>query len=432
MRAQLLLVVAIVVAVKSLCREINYERLGCFSSCPPYGRTKERWVPRLPWAPQIINTRFLLFTRKNPDQFQEVSALNVSTVLDTKFSCRRKSHFIIHGFLAGGEDEWPVDMCRTLLQVSDVNCFSVDWHGGSAALYSQAANNARVVGAELAYFIDYLLNQFGYPLSNTYLIGHSLGAHVAGEAGKRRPGIARITGLDPAGPYFEDTPIEVRLDPSDAALVDVIHTDGTPAISHLGFGGYGTSQLLGHLDFFPNGGMQMPGCPNPTMKTGDNLDNVIEDVGSEFTCNHQMSHVFFLKSILRPDGFVGYPASSYSAFQEGAGFPCYNTSCALMGYYADAYTQEDADANTQDSTQFFLNTGDAEGMLRRWIRRTLGFVGLEALVLGLGFKGLEVPGDGQSHWNHVFYGIVECVSVREGGLFSSWTYSPWENLLLPR
>lgn len=33
-------------------------------------------------------------------------------------------------------------------------------------------------------------------------------------------------GLDPAGPYFENTDPLVRLDPADALFVDVIHTDG--------------------------------------------------------------------------------------------------------------------------------------------------------------------------------------------------------------
>ena len=32
--------------------------------------------------------------------------------------------------------------------------------------------------------------------------------------------------MDPAEPYFQGTDIAVRLDPSDALFVDVIHTDG--------------------------------------------------------------------------------------------------------------------------------------------------------------------------------------------------------------
>jgi len=40
------------------------------------------------------------------------------------------------------------------------------------------------------------------------------------------PGLGRITGLDPAEPYFQGTPPIVRLDPTDAKFVDVIHTDG--------------------------------------------------------------------------------------------------------------------------------------------------------------------------------------------------------------
>jgi pancreatic triacylglycerol lipase len=36
-----------------------------------------------------------------------------------------------------------------------------------------------------------------------------------------------IIALDPAGPYFENTDPAVRLDPTDALFVDVIHTDGS-------------------------------------------------------------------------------------------------------------------------------------------------------------------------------------------------------------
>lgn len=60
-----------------------------------------------------------------------------------------------------------------------------------------------------------------------------------------------MSGLDPAGPFFSYTDPAVRLDPGDAKNVDVIHTDA---------GLLGTSQNVGHIDFFPNGGSRQPGC----------------------------------------------------------------------------------------------------------------------------------------------------------------------------
>lgn len=43
-----------------------------------------------------------------------------------------------------------------------------------------------------------------------------------------------LSGLDPAEPCFQGTSEEVRLDPSDAMFVDVIHTDIAPIIPFLG------------------------------------------------------------------------------------------------------------------------------------------------------------------------------------------------------
>ncbi|XP_063819416.1 pancreatic lipase-related protein 2-like [Pseudophryne corroboree] len=252
--------------------EVCYDRLGCFTDKSPWSRTLQRPIGHLPWSPQKINTRFLLYTRHNPNNFQEVSAIKPNTIAASPFNVHRKSRFIIHGFTENGEKSWLSYMCKVMLQVEDVNCLCVDWGGGSLALYGQAANNIRVVGAEVAYFISTLEHKFGYSPSNVHIIGHSLGGHAAGEAGRRHPGIGRITGLDPAQPYFQGTPAEVRLDPSDALLVDVIHTDSSSTTSNLGMGGYGISQTVGHLDFFPNGGKHMPGCEKDKVIRRGNMD----------------------------------------------------------------------------------------------------------------------------------------------------------------
>jgi pancreatic triacylglycerol lipase len=63
-------------------------------------------------------------------------------------------------------------------------------------------------------------------------------------------------GLDPAEPHFSKTDPVVRLDPTDADFVDVIHTDAGPFIN----GGLGILQPVGHVDFYPNGGIEQPGC----------------------------------------------------------------------------------------------------------------------------------------------------------------------------
>lgn len=64
--------------------------------------------------------------------------------------------------------------------------------------------------------------------------------------------VARISGLDPAMPWFLTVTTDDRLDPSDAEFVDVIHTCG---------GVLGLILTLGTVDFYPNGGtIFQPGC----------------------------------------------------------------------------------------------------------------------------------------------------------------------------
>jgi hypothetical protein len=65
---------------------------------------------------------------------------------------------------------------------------------------------------------------------HVHCIGHSLGAHICAHAGTFTKTIGfkfeRISGMDPAGPFFENENKLVRLDPSDANFVDVLHTNG--------------------------------------------------------------------------------------------------------------------------------------------------------------------------------------------------------------
>lgn len=114
------------------------------------------------------------------------------------------------------------------------------------------SNNVIFPGDAIGNEIVALHKQKKAPLANFQVVGHSLGAHIAGFAGKsakRLTGskISRITGLDPAGPLFEVPPVpkNSRLSDEDANVVEALHTNG-------GMLGYLTP--LGTIDFFANGG----------------------------------------------------------------------------------------------------------------------------------------------------------------------------------
>lgn len=76
--------------------------------------------------------------------------------------------------------------------------------------------------------IDALVEK-GMNLQDVTVVGHSLGAHIAGRAAKKMKSsgkIACIIGLDPASVGYDFFEREKRLTESDADYVQVIHTDG--------------------------------------------------------------------------------------------------------------------------------------------------------------------------------------------------------------
>ena len=132
-----------------------------------------------------------------------------------------------------------------------------------------------------------------YPvLHNLHLVGHSLGAHVAGFMAKKVASLGlgkvpRLTGLDPAYPFFELAGPEGRVDKTDAELVQIVHTNsGWLWEGCLSFKVNTCSALfcmelwsplpqepLGHVDFYPAGGSHQPGCTDII-----NVDNPLIDL----------------------------------------------------------------------------------------------------------------------------------------------------------
>ncbi|KAL6438657.1 hypothetical protein ACFW04_004585 [Cataglyphis niger] len=175
--------------------------------------------------------------------------------------------------------------------------------------------------------------QKAVPLSKIHVIGFSLGAEAAGFMGKalRPRKIGRITGLDPAYPLYMNTGEEGHLSWTDAAFVDVIHTDG----GHLGF-----PQPLGHVDFYPNGGRKrQPGCDLRSI-IRMNFRRVINQY---ITCGHNRAWRYYAESVDNPYGF---PASQCPRWRPGIRANCVWKPEAHMGFLA----------NPKHQGKFYLST----------------------------------------------------------------------------
>ena len=184
-----------------------------------------------------------------------------------------------------------VDLTKSLKLKNDKwNVITVEWKDGAHPTsilstpgntedYSRACSNVRVAGRQTANFISKLITARFIRPSDVHLVGHSLGGHTVGYIGKwfnrmyPNERLGRISSLDPAGLKFayknfipnyiayphclnpfvtckwaltEEEKRRNRIDRTDAAFVDVIHT-ATAFIT-------GMADPLGHVDFYPNGG----------------------------------------------------------------------------------------------------------------------------------------------------------------------------------
>jgi len=197
--------------------------------------------------------RFLLFTRSNPTVGQLIRFDDMNSVASSHFSSTRPTKFIAHGWQSNANTAVNIMTRDAYLRTFDVNVIVVDWSvGASNPNYVTSRGHVNSVGEVIARFLDNLRAANLLPdFSRVTCIGQSLGAHVCGAAGKRVTlgRINTIIGLDPAGPLFLVGNPTNRLDSGDAEYVENIHTDTVQ---------YGIGAPIGHTDWFPNGGSNMP------------------------------------------------------------------------------------------------------------------------------------------------------------------------------
>ena len=243
------LILTLALLAPALAEEVCYDDLGCFDNTGV-------WEGRgLPEAPIELATRFLLYTRNANYEYEIMYDKEAMLGYSDFNTTRARTIVLIHGFADSCDEAWPLAMMQALLAQEDANVMCIDWNFGSD-VYEKARDNARLLGAEGERMFRWLETQTGLQVSQLYLIGHDIGAHAAAYISNRLGGVPRITGLDPAALDFDEVDSQVRLDSSDAGLVDVVLTNAAGSDDF----GLGTTAVSGHVSFHPNGGASQNGC----------------------------------------------------------------------------------------------------------------------------------------------------------------------------
>lgn len=247
------------------------------------------------------------------DPFKETYELNdaVQILNHPEFDVNRKTVLYIHGYIESSTSPTVRKIIDAYRKRATYNILILDWSTLADGLYPTAVRKSSELGPAIAeIFID--LFDKGLPHAKLHIVGHSLGAHLAGQIGRtineKSDGfitLERITGLDPAFPqYYPAIGGAKAISEKDAVLVDIIHTDE---------GRYGTPFSTGTVDFWPNGGDRIqPGCP-----TGIHIPLSDKDL-----CSHQRSVTLWAESVENPKSTFVATNRNFKSTQLQMGIDC--------------------------------------------------------------------------------------------------------------
>ncbi|KPJ13522.1 Pancreatic triacylglycerol lipase [Papilio machaon] len=241
--------------------------------------------PNSKWLFNIgkFTNKYYLYTRANP-QYEELIMDDISSITDSNFNSSNPTVVIVHGWTGNRDSNINIALRGAFTMIGDYNVIVLDWGKVAGKDYITSVEAVPRVGRYLGKFLSFLTSVTNVSISSLHLVGHSLGAHVVGNAGKELGGqVGRITGLDPAGPLWSLN--SKRLSETDAIYVEALHTNA---------GFFGILEAVGRTDFYANGGFDQPGC--------------LTDI-----CSHERAWKVFASSLMF-DNLVGYQCASLLQF----------------------------------------------------------------------------------------------------------------------
>ncbi|XP_059620322.1 vitellogenin-1-like [Phlebotomus argentipes] len=256
------------------------------------------------YTPNVQNMSFVLYDneRRVPFQFDELENL-------AAYPGFNKEHpviIFITGWLTKDNTENAAarEMAKAYSCRGGHNFIHLNTEDYLDNLYMWSALNTENIGEAVAPYVAKLLKFVD--INKIHVIGHSLGAHVAGSIGRHfieveKKMLPRITGLDPARPCFNEGEVMTNLQRGDAKFVDIIHTNS---------GGLGKGEPIGDADFYPNGkSVLMPGCAG-------------------IICSHLRAYEYFTESVY-PENNNGFQAVRCNSLRGVTTKRCKSTPIAM-------------------------------------------------------------------------------------------------------
>ncbi|XP_065094598.1 pancreatic lipase-related protein 2 [Ochlerotatus camptorhynchus] len=202
----------------------------------------------------------------------------------SEFDAQKQLKVIVHGWNANRHQLALTPVQNAYLSQNKHNILAADWANIASKPYPIARELTRALGYRIGSILSTFVANMNISYDRVHVIGHSLGAHIAGNIGKYFGGkLSRITALDPAGPHFVTLSTDA-IAHSDAHFVDAIHSDII----------LGETVHRAHIDFYPNRGLSsQPGCE-------------ALDILTLHACSHYRAPAFFAESILIPENFIAH------------------------------------------------------------------------------------------------------------------------------
>ncbi|XP_037937553.1 vitellogenin-1-like [Teleopsis dalmanni] len=252
----------------------------------------ETIVPK--FTPDINLLQFQLCTACNKYNYPLLNAEDMCR--SPEFDSKKKVVIFATGWATKVNDSKAINaLAKAYNCRGDVNFVAFDTANFVDTLYTWSALNTDEIGLNLAKGLVKLSNIV--PVENIHLIGHSLGAHIVGAAGRyfqqlSGKQIPRITGLDPAKPCFNEGASLSGLMRGDADFIDIIHS--SPGI-------LGKREPMGDIDFYAGGLDPLPkGCLS-------------------VMCGHERAWRYFAESVYpgNEENFMGKRCTSMKRLRGG-------------------------------------------------------------------------------------------------------------------